>query len=171
VSRLQQLEPLGVFVTAIYEAEIEAEETNAPHPAEIPCIKVLYAGSQFEPQQSVGVVSQQETLTVLVVVEASKMYQLVLGAMYLVGTVKKMLVGYQVEGCNRLTVKSVTFEPDPDGFAGYWTYHMTFECTALVVQYLEEDTSPLITQITGNMDTIDTDGELEQVDTANAPAI
>lgn len=125
------------YGTASGMVAIMLPETEAQFTQEIEKSRatVAYYGSTWQGPASVNAVSQEETLTIRVLLEARKLRGP--NGIYAFGNlIKKILTGYRPQGAERLY--PVKYDLDSGEHNNYMPY-LDFECRSIAVQNLPED--------------------------------
>jgi len=108
---------------------------------------VAFSDSQFEASQSVDIINQPETVTLLVNIRAANRkgdYSINQG----IRIVKAVLLGYAPANCGKLILKSIEFEERNDE-QNYFSYNVTFSTKKLQVQNenLDSTTGPRLKEV------------------------
>jgi hypothetical protein len=107
-------------------------------------IYVAYKESKFDGIRTTDPVVQDETPHFEVVVQARKLRGA--GAMYhTLGWIRRALLGYKPQNCNRLYLVDASIVNNEDDM---FTHSMVFACKTTIVQDVDAENLPVITEIT-----------------------
>lgn len=141
VARLQPLIDAGHEVVTLPETQ---EKSDKPFPKTR--VIVGYSRSEYTAPKSTAQIIQDETIYIHVSIWARKLRGN--GFLYAISdAVRILLVGFMPTDCNRMYLDSRGVEEFEPG-AGIWARNLIFKCTTRVVEDFEDETGPLITQIT-----------------------
>lgn len=155
VERLRQSAPLGQGIVAgeFPQTENEYVQQGLLHPT----IRVLYVGSTFSESKTMGGIGQDETMSVLVIVQSKTLYDQHNGCLAMIANVLRFLVGFTPVGCRKMTLKNTMLESN-NLQLGWWEYQISFEVPTTIVEDHEEEVTVNISQITAEVSLIDANG-------------
>lgn len=128
----------------VYEAkpipEVEAEQTKTLNK---PIVTVAYNSSEFAPGKETFAIVQEEKIHIEVIVSAMRLRG-ASGLHQVAADVKRRLLGFRPLDLEkmRLTKNAFTKYDQP---SAVWSYSMIFVTTAVVVEEVEADSGPLLT--------------------------
>jgi hypothetical protein len=155
VERLQGLMPNGVQVIKLPESEEDLQGL----PFQNARVTVCYKGSDYGDGmrgsnllRSTGQTVKQEILQVEVVIQSRFLRTGNDSAHKLLALVKRSLVGFQPENCDRMYIHKQIMLPDEREIADIYTFVQSFECTSMVVEEFDSTSEDigLFSQITVN---------------------
>lgn len=165
VERLRQAMPLGVDIQMFPESDEYERGLERPR------VNVLYVSSEFEASKATDITAQPEIMNILVLVQARQQELQQRGALAIVGTVKKFLLGFKPTNGGKMVLKSLQMAPpDSEGFKGVWVYELTFTTATIAVEHQDDDLTPLITEITHVAAVEDYAGDLTEINILVTPA-
>lgn len=156
VDRITGMLPTNSGITVVVLPEKQSE-FDRPAPGKEARISVCYGGSKFEDSPTTWEIAQPETMRIELQLQSTTLRK-GLGIYALAKLAWSCLLGYKPtwtvtnpdqttrsEGSDKLTLSDFKFT---DFESGVWTYTMTLESRAFLVQSSDEETEILISMIT-----------------------
>lgn len=117
-------------------------ETEFKQPFTKARVTVMLIGSKFGPIRATDLVSQDEVLTWLFIIESKTLRQV--SGIYEVATnLKRKLLGFRPSWCERMIAGELTIQ-ERDAQSALYTYNLTFTCKTLAVEEVDAVDEPLL---------------------------